>query len=174
MKKAMVVVSLLLLAGCGQSGDEPNAGSSGSVRVPDEVTASPTVAPTKTRSASPSAVTTTRQPKPTPTASGPGDLSFCDYLEKTADAQQQVEDPGQFVTLVEGALAVAPGAIADDLALYAASVRKLAATVTAPPDEARKADRWLTRNDAAVQQAQANLNSYSESTCGRPFITGEG
>lgn len=113
-------------------------------------------------------------PKPKNTTSGPGDTTFCDYLEQTSDAAQQVEDPTQFVKLVEGAQAVAPGAIADDLALYAQSVRKLAATVTASPAEAAKADKWLSRNDAAIQQAEANLNSYSESTCGRPFITGEG
>ena len=33
---------------------------------------------------------------------------------------------------------------------------------------------WQARNDAAIQQAEDNLNSYSESTCGRSFITGEG
>jgi hypothetical protein len=169
-----VLVALLTLAGCSQGSDTPEAQSSGTVGVTSPASPTPTPTPTTAgpTTATPSAAATTRTPKPQ--SSGPGDLTFCEYLEKTADAQQQVEDPAQFVALVEGAQAVAPGAIADDLALYVQSVRKLALTVTGTPAEAAKADKWLSRNDAAVQQAQANLNSYSESTCGRPFITGEG
>ena len=33
-----------------------------------------------------------------------GVTAFCDYLEKTSGQQQQVEDPSQFVALVEGLL----------------------------------------------------------------------
>ena len=174
MKKTLLAAALLVLAGCSQTADEPQAGTSGSVSVPSPVETtvaptSPTLEPT-TAAATPTPTT----PKPKDTATGPGDTTFCDYLEKTADAAQQVEDPAQFVKLVQGAQAVAPGAISDDLALYALSVRKLAQTVTGTPAEAAKADKWLSRNDAAIQQAEDNLNSYSESTCGRSFITGEG
>ena len=76
--------------------------------------------------------------------------------------------------MVNGALAVAPGAIRDDLVLYAQSVQKLADTVTAGPKKAAAADKWLSDNADAVAQAEANLNGYSESVCGVPFITGEG
>lgn len=129
------------------------------------MTQSPTPAVTSARP-------TSKTPKPS--ATGAGDLTFCDYLQRSRDAAQQVEDPQQFVELVDGALAVAPGSIREDLALYAESVRKLATTVTGSPSQAAKADAWLSRNDAAVQQAQDNLNSYSLSTCGQPFLTGEG
>ncbi len=167
-------MALLALGGCSQTTTTPDTDSSGTVAVPSPESPTPVPSPTTAEpsTAAPTATATTRTPKPQ--TSGPGDLTFCEYLEKTADAQQQVEDPAQFVALVEGAQAVAPGAIADDLALYAQSVRKLALTVTGTPEQAAKADRWLSRNDAAVQQAQANLDSYSESACGRPFITGEG
>jgi len=172
MKRAGLVIAVaVLLAGCSQNTTtEPPA--------PSEVTASQsTPAPSPTSQPPTQAVTT---PVATPTATKPatnpppGTDAFCAYLKKTAGAQQRVEDPQQFVDLVEGALAVAPGAIQEDLALYVQSVRKLALTVTGSPDEAAKADAWLTRNEDTINQAQANLDAYSESTCGRPFITGEG
>lgn len=173
MKRILLVIALVALAGCSQN-DEPKAEITGSVAAPSpvETTEEPsTPTPTQT-TAAPAPTATT--PKPKNTSTGHGDATFCDYLAKSADAAQQVEDPAQFVALVEGAQAVAPGAIADDLALYVQSVRKLALTVTGSAAEAAKADKWLSRNDAAVQQAEANLNSYSESTCGQPFITGQG
>lgn len=171
MKRIIVAVALLALAGCGQ-GDQPSAESSAVVESPTVAESSSAPTPSVTQSVAPTPSVTSA--KPTPTTEGPGDESFCGYLEKTADAQQQVEDPAQFVALVEGAQAVAPGAISEDLALYVTSVRKLAATVTGSEEEMMRADRWLTRNEAAVAQAEANLNSYTESTCGRPFILGEG
>jgi hypothetical protein len=173
VRRAAVLLALLALAGCAQNDDAPQAESTGTVTVaPSSPEPTPTPTTTEPTTAAPTPAPTTRSPKPQ--ASGPGDTTFCGYLEQTAGAQQQVEDPAQFVALVEGAQAVAPGAIAEDLALYVQSVRKLALTVTGSPEEAQKADRWLARNDAAVQQAQANVDSYSQSACGRPFITGEG
>ena len=69
---------------------------------------------------------------------------------------------------------MAPGAIAEDAALYAESVRALATTVTGSPKKAAQADAWLSENEDAIAAAEANLDSYSQSTCGLPFITGEG
>jgi hypothetical protein len=174
-KTAAFALVLLALAGCSQTDDEPQAGSSGTVAV-ESPTIRPSAPPTQTPTTAPVSPTAPKPttPQPAATSNGPGETTFCDYLEQTAGAQQQVEDPAQFVKLVKGAQAVAPGAIADDLALYAQSVQKLADTVTADAQTAAKADRWLARNEAAITQAEANLNSYSESTCGRPFITGEG
>ena len=171
MKRAgLVILTAVVLAGCSQNTASPP--------VPSDTPATrSTPAPSPTTQAPTQAVTT---PAATPTATkrsttpAPGTDAFCSYLKKTAGAQQRVEDPQQFVDLVEGALAVAPGAIQEDLALYAQSVRKLAVTVTGSPDEAAKADAWLTRNEDAINQAEVNLDAYSQSTCGRPFITGEG
>lgn len=172
MKRAgLVIVAAVLLAGCSQNTTSPPAQQS------ESSVAQSTPAPSPT-SAAPTQATTT--PAATPTATkrsttpAPGTDAFCAYIKKTAGAQQRVEDPQQFVDLVEGALAVAPGAIQEDLALYVESVRKLALTVTGSPDEAAKADAWLTRNEDAIAQAEVNLDAYSQSTCGRPFITGEG
>ncbi len=105
----------------------------------------------------------------------PGAGRVLHLLEQTqGQHQQQIEDPAAFVGLVEGAVAVAPGAIAEDAALYAESVRALATMVTGTPKQAAKADAWLTQNEDAIAAAEANLDSYSQSTCGLPFITGEG
>ena len=176
MKRAAIVLALIALAGCSSSDGEPDAGSSGTVAVatpsPPTQAATPTEQPSTPATTAPATQPATKTPKPA--VSGAGDLTFCDYLAQNADTAQLVESPEQFVELVQGALAVAPGSIRDDLSLYAQSVEKLATTVTGPPVAARKADAWLSRNDAAVQQAQDNLNSYSLSTCGQPFITGEG
>ncbi len=176
MKRAAIVLALLALVGCSSSDGEPDAGSSGTVAVatPSAPTraATPTEQPSTPATTAPATQPASKTPKPA--VSGAGDLTFCDYLAQNADAAQLVESPEQFVELVQGALAVAPGSIRDDLSLYALSVQKLATTVTGSPAEARRADAWLSRNDAAVQQAQDNLNSYSLSTCGQPFITGEG
>lgn len=171
------VLVVLLAAGCSQSESAPEPVTSGTVAVPtpsEPAPATPTQAPATPSPVATAASPTAEKTPEAPKATGPGDLTFCDYLEQNASAAQRVEDPTQFVELVDGALAVAPGAVRDDLALYAQSVRKLALTVTGSPAQAAKADAWLSRNDAAVQQAQDNLNSYSLSSCGQPFITGEG
>lgn len=170
MKRAgVVVVAAVILAGCSQTGSAPEPQTSESVT---------TQAPSPVRSTEPATQTPTpAQPTPSTTAPStakPGTAAFCKYLKKTAGAQQQVEDPMQFVELVNGALAVAPGAIREDLALYALSVQKLADTVMAGPKKAAAADKWLSENEDSVAQAEANLNGYSESVCGVPFITGEG
>lgn len=178
MKRVVLTLTLIALAGCSSSGSEPDAGSSGTVAVESatpsapELSQSPTELPSAPVTTAPATQPATKTPKPV--ATGAGDVTFCDYLAQNADAAQLVESPEQFVELVQGALAVAPGSIRDDLSLYADSVEKLATTVTGSAAEAKKADAWLSRNDAAVQQAQDNLNSYSLSTCGQPFITGEG
>lgn len=171
------MLALIALAGCSSSDNEPDAGSSGTVAVTTAPAPTQTQTPTEQPTSPATTAPATTQPQtktPKPAVSGAGDVTFCDYLAQNADAAQLVESPEQFVELVQGALAVAPGSIRDDLSLYADSVQKLATTVTGSPAEARKADAWLSRNDAAVQQAQDNLNSYSLSTCGQPFITGEG
>lgn len=172
MKRASALIVLLVaLAGCSQTDSAPEPTASESV-----VTQSPSPEPTATSEA-PTVTPTSAAPSPTQasaTATQASTSAFCAYLKKTAGAQQQVEDPSQFVALVNGALAVAPGAIQEDLALYAESVQKLADSVTAPPAKAAKADQWLSDNEDAIDQAEANLNAYSESACGRPFITGEG
>lgn len=177
MKRALIVVALVALAGCSSETNEPQAGTSATIEVQ-----TPTAAPSTVAPASPTPVATSAAPvtpsastsSPKPQQTGAGDVSFCDYLAKTADASQQVESPDEYVALVKGAVAVAPGAISQDVALFATSVEKLALTVTGTPAQAAKADAWLSRNEAAVQQAQDNLNSYSLSTCGQPFVTGEG
>ena len=172
MRAAVCAMVLAVgLAGCSQndSAPQPEVSASTESTVPSPTPTTPTpVAPSPTRTATP----TTPAPEQNPTKAGA--QAFCDYLEKTSGQQQQVEDPAQFVALVEGAVAVAPGSIAEDAQLYAESVRRLADTVSGGPKKAAKAEAWLTANEAAVAQAEANLNSYTESTCGRPFITGEG
>jgi hypothetical protein len=171
MRRAAVLIAVaMLVAGCSQDTTSPDPQDSGTVSV--------TPAPTEPASPTPTTVPSSQMP-PSPTAtktkkSQPGADAFCDYLDQTQGAQQQIEDPAQFVALVEGAVEVAPGAIAEDAALYAESVRALAATVTGSPKEARTADAWLSENEDAIAAAQANLDSYSLSTCGLPFITGEG
>ncbi len=170
-----VVCAMVLavgLAGCSQtdSAPEPDVSATTEPAEPSPAQTTPgTVTPTPTRTPTP----TTPEPDPGSTTKA-GTTAFCDYLEETSGQQLQVEDPSQFVALVEGAVAVAPGAIAEDAQLYAESVRRLADTVTEGPKKAAKAEAWLTANESAVAQAEANLNSYAESTCGRPFITGEG
>jgi hypothetical protein len=168
-----LVIAFVALAGCSQTDSAPEP-------TPSEtfVTQSPSPEPTATSEA-PTVTPTSATPSPTrasasATATQASTAAFCAYLKKTAGAQQQVEDPSQFVALVNGALAVAPGAIQEDLTLYAESVQKLADSVTASPKKAAKADQWLSDNEDAIAQAEANLNAYSESSCGRPFITGEG
>jgi hypothetical protein len=166
------------MAGCSSAESQPGAGSSATIQAPlttETAEVSPDVT-TPQDPGSPTAVseTATTEPAPQPSATGKGDATFCDYLASTSAAQQQIEDPAELVRIVEGAQAVAPGAVSEDLALYVQSVRKLALTVTGTPEQAAKADAWLTRNDSAVMQAETNLNSYSESVCGTPFIAGEG
>jgi hypothetical protein len=117
------------------------------------------------------AVPTTGAPEPAATRAGTS--AFCDYLDKTSGQQQQVEEPSQFVELVEGAAAVAPAAIAEDMALYLESVRRLAETVTAAPRKSERANQWLSDNEAAISAAEANVDTYTQSVCGRPFIAGE-
>lgn len=172
MKRASALIVLAIaLAGCSQTDSAPEPEIS-----PTVATQAPSPEPSASTEA-PSATPTTAAATPTrasATATQASTAAFCAYLKKTAGAQQQVEDPSQFVDLVNGALAVAPGAIREDLALYAESVQKLADTVTAPPKKAAKADQWLSDNEDAINQAEANLEAYSESACGRPFITGEG
>ena len=172
MKRAVVLVAVVtVLVGCSQDSASPQPEDSATISVspeptqPSPVTSPTTQAPT---SAAPSP-TATKTKKPQPGAD-----AFCTYLEQTQGAQQQIEDPAQFVELVEGAAAVAPGAIAEDAALYAESVRALATTVTGSAKQAAKADAWLSENEDAFAAAEANLDSYSQSTCGLPFITGEG
>ena len=173
-----MLIAVIALAGCSETTDEPGGGTTATLAVESPTspvrTQTPTQPPTTPDSTQAPATTTapaTQRPKPASTV--PGDLTFCDYLERSRDAAQQIEDPAQFVQLVEGAAAVAPGSIREDASLYAESVRKLALTVTGTPAQAAKADAWLVRNDAAIQQAQDNVNSYSLSTCGQPFLTGE-
>lgn len=170
MKHAgLLVVAAVILAGCSQEQSAPPP------QVSDTVTTqAPTPAGSPQPASQPPATSRTSPSATVPTTAKPGVSAFCKYLKKTAGAQQQVEDPAQFVALVNGALAVAPGAIREDLVLYAQSVQKLADTVTAGPKKAAAADKWLSDNADAVAQAEANLNGYSESVCGVPFITGEG
>lgn len=178
MKRPVLVLAVLAaLAACTSSteSEEPTP------TVSESQVASPTISVSPETTAPPSSPASTPTPTPTPTptatsgaTSGAGDEAFCDYLERTAGAQQTVEGPEQYVALVAGAQAVAPGAIADDLALYVTSARKLALTITGSASEAEKAQKWLNRNAEAVNTAEANLNGYAESTCGRPFLTGEG
>lgn len=163
MKVIFGLAAVVVLAGCSQTQSSPQASTTPTSVITGEPTPSaPSPRVTKSVTATPSA-----------TRIVPSTEAFCDYLEQTAEAQQTVEDPQAYVRLVTGAQAVAPGAISDDLALYAQSAKKLAVTVTGSPEEAAKADAWLTRNEAAVGQAEANLNAYAESTCGRPFVAGE-
>lgn len=168
---AMVVLGL---TGCAQTQSDPTP--SPTIPSASPILPSPTStpsAPATPTTAAPATSSATR-PAPEPTATSAGVAAFCDYLEETSGQQQQVEDPSQFVALVEGAVAVAPGAIAEDIAIYAESVRKLAQTVTAGPKQAARANQWLSDNEAAVAAAEANLDNYTQSVCGRPFITGEG
>ena len=173
MKRAAVLIAVAaVLVGCSQDNASPQPQDSETIAVSPEPTepsaiSSPTAVPT----------TTTAAPSPTATKTKKtqtGADAFCTYLEQTQGAQQQIEDPAQFVELVEGAAAVAPGAIAEDAALYVESVRALATTVTGSPKKAAQADAWLSENEDAIAAAEANLDSYSQSTCGLPFITGEG
>lgn len=177
MKRALIAVVLVALAGCSSGDSEPGAGSSGTVAAPtaNESRAPSPAATTPSATLNPSATARPASSAPAaPSPSGKGDVTFCDYLASSAGAAQQIEDPAELVKIVQGAQAVAPGAISEDLALYVESVKKLALTVTGSPEQAAKADAWLSRNDAAITQAETNLNSYSESVCGTPFIGGEG
>ena len=169
--KAMIGVLLFagVLAGCSQTESAPEPVDSATVsQLPQSQT--PTPEP------STPAVTTSPTVKvsKSPIEQKAADTTFCAYLKKASGAAQQVEDPTQFVALVEGAQAVAPGAIEEDLALYAESVRKLALTVTGSPKQAASADAWLAQNEDVIAAAEANVNNYSLSVCGQPFITGEG
>ncbi|MEZ5185579.1 MAG: hypothetical protein R2720_07520 [Candidatus Nanopelagicales bacterium] len=170
-RMALAVILAIGLAGCSQT---DTATPPTSPAATPSVSETPMESPAPTQSPSPTRTTAKPETTDTPKPSGPATNSFCAYLKKTSGAQQQVEDPSQFVALVNGALAVAPGAIAEDLALYAESVQKLADTVTAGPKKAAAADKWLTQNEAAVSAAEENVNNYSLSVCGQPFITGEG
>lgn len=162
-----VTVAVVALAGCSQS--QTSTQSEATPTVQKSKAAPTTASPVETSQAPTSAAPTSAAPTATQSAI-PGDKAFCAYLKKTQGAQQIVEDPDQYVALVQGAAALAPGSIAEDAALYAESARQLALTVTGSAKEASKADKWLTANQAAVDQAEANLNSYAESTCGLPFI----
>lgn len=164
---SVLVVAAVILAGCSQPDSAPEPEISETVATQD---ASPVESAEPATQAPPSSRPSRSA---APATAKPGTSAFCKYLKQTAGAQQQVEDPVQFVELVNGALAVAPGAIQEDLALYAQSVQKLADTVMAGPKKAAAADEWLSENEDAVAQAEANLNGYSESVCGVPFITGE-
>ena len=172
MKRAAVLIAAAaVLVGCSLDNASPQPLDSQTIAVSPEptepsVSTAPTAVPTTTAAPSPTATKTKK--------SQPGADAFCTYLEQTQGAQQQIEDPAQFVELVEGAAAVAPGAIAEDAALYVESVRALATTVTGSPKKAAQADAWLSENEDAIAAAEANLDSYSQSTCGLPFITGEG
>ena len=172
--KAMLAGAIVVLglAGCTQTQSDPTPPTT----VPSASPSLQSPASTPSAPATPTtpATTSATKPSPKPTATGAGVTAFCDYLEKTSGQQQQVEDPSQFVALVEGAVAVAPGAIAEDIAIYAESVRKLAQTVTAGPKQAARANQWLSDNEAAIAAAEANLDNYTQSVCGRPFFTGEG
>ncbi len=170
MRRVVVMVAAaVVLAGCSQDNSSPQPQDTGTVSVSPQPTQSPTTASPTTQAP------TSAAPKPAKTKNAqPGTDAFCTYLEQTQGAQQQVEDPAQFVELVEGAAAVAPGAIAEDAALFAESVRALATTITGSAKQAAKADAWLSENEDAIAAAEANLDSYSQSTCGLPFITGEG
>lgn len=172
MKRSVIIlaaVAAVTLGGCSQSqtSSQPSASPEVTSEQPE------TSMPTSTTSTTPSGSATSSKAPTQPADNVPNDKNFCAYLKKTQGAQQQVEDPAQFVTLVQGAAMLAPGAISEDAALYAESAQQLALTVTGTPKEAAKADKWLTANQAAVDQAEANLNSYAESTCGVPFIAGE-
>jgi len=156
------------LAGCSQTESAPEPVDSATIP-----TAPTAVATTPTPAATTAAPTSAAPASKSPAASS-GDDAFCAYLKKSSKAAQQVEDPAAFVALVEGAQAVAPGAIEEDLALYTESVRKLAILVTGGPKQAAKADAWLAENEDVVASAQANVDNYSQSVCGMPFITGEG
>ncbi|MCU0297648.1 MAG: hypothetical protein MUF33_03900 [Candidatus Nanopelagicales bacterium] len=157
------------LAGCSQTESAPEPVDSATV----STAPAPTAASTPPRAPT-TAVPTSAAPVSESPAASSGDDAFCAYLKKSSKAAQQVEDPAAFVALVEGAQAVAPGAIEEDLALYAESVRKLAILVTGSPKQAAKADVWLAENEDVVASAQANVDNYSQSVCGMPFITGEG
>ncbi len=167
------LIGLLLcagfLAGCSQTESAPEPVDTGTV---SEAPASES--PTPEPSTPVAATSPTVKPSKSPEQPKAADTTFCAYLKKTSGAAQQVEDPTQFVALVEGARAVAPGAIEEDLALYAESVRKLALTVTGSPAQAARADAWLADNEDVISAAEANVNNYSLSVCGQPFITGEG
>lgn len=170
-RTALALILAIGLAGCSQT---DTATPPASPPATPTVSATPVESPTQTPTTpAPTATSAKPDPTSTPKPTGPGTNTFCAYLKKTSGAQQQVEDPSQFVALVNGALAVAPGAIAEDLALYAESVQKLADTVTAGPKKAAAANKWLTNNEAAISAAEANVNNYSQSVCGRPFISGE-
>ena len=172
MKRTVTLVAVaMVLAGCSQDSTSPQPQDSATISVsPVSSKQTPVTSPTTAAPTSTPAPTATKSKKP----QRPGADAFCTYLEQTQGAQQQIEDPAAFVDLVEGAVAVAPGAIAEDAALYAESVRALATMVTGTPKQAAKADAWLTQNEDAIAAAEANLDSYSQSTCGLPFITGEG
>jgi hypothetical protein len=170
-RAAVLVVVAVVLVGCSQDNAGPQPQDTGTVSVsPEPTRPSPVETPT---TQAPTSAPVSPTPSRTKKAQ-PGADAFCTYLEQTQGAQQQIEDPAQFVALVEGAAAVAPGAIAEDAALYAESVRALALTVTGSPKQAAKADAWLSQNEDVIAAAEANLDSYSQSTCGLPFITGEG
>jgi hypothetical protein len=168
--KALLGALLLAaaLAGCSQTESPPEPVDSATV--PTATATEATTPPPAPTTAAP----TSAAPVPESPAGSSGDDALCAYLKKSSKAAQQVEDPAAFVALVEGAQAVAPGAIEEDLALYAESVRKLAILVTGSPKQAAKADAWLAENEDVVAGAEANVDNYSQSVCGRPFITGEG
>lgn len=174
--RRLVVATVLLLAvaGCSETESAPAPEPSESAASPTAMATPTPVTPTSEPTGSSPASQTPTAPRPEPTATRAGTSAFCDYLEQTSGQQQQVEEPSQFVALVEGAAAVAPASIAEDIALYVESVRKLAETVTAAPKKAERANQWLSDNEVAVAQAEANLDSYTQSACGRPFIAGEG
>ena len=152
MKSAAVLIAAAaVLVGCSQDNASPQPQDSQTIAVSPEPTepsviTSPTAVPTTTAAPSPTATKTKK--------SQPGADAFCTYLEQTQGAQQQIEDPAQFVELVEGAAAVAPGAIAEDAALYVESVRALATALSAC---------WLAVNTAlkAVTAGSGRLDCTS-------------
>lgn len=162
--------ALVLLSACSQSqtSSQPSASPMATTAMPE-----PSMSEPSTGAASPDNTATGSAVPSQSVTAPPSDKAFCNYLKKTQGAQQLVEDPDQYVALVQGAAQLAPGSIAEDAALYAESARQLALTVTGDAKESAKADKWLNANQGAIDQAEANLNSYAESTCGVPFISGE-
>jgi hypothetical protein len=175
---SIVVAMPFVLAGCAtdqqaEPRDTPPTSSPAASAYPR---ASATGSPTRSQQPSESPATRISvDPSATSskTARAAGDEALCDYLEGTATEQQQVEDPRDFVELVENAAELAPGAIAEDARLFAQSADKLATAITGTAEQAEAANRWLERNAERIDQAQVNLDAYTESVCGRPFITGE-
>lgn len=177
-KSSVLAVAVILLAACGSDATPQGAvtAEAGTTRTPQgAATADVGTSRTPQVSESPDRSAGGSSPQaPDSPAADPAVTAFCDYLESTAQEQLQVEDPMDFVELVEGAAQLAPPAVADDATLFALSIRKLALAIVGDAGQSRAANRWLERNDAEVRRAEADLEAYTQQACGRPFITGEG